>query len=150
MKNYTSTVPVERTISRIEQILANMGAANILKDYEDHRLVSIKFAVIEPTTNRKIAIAIPANVEAVKAVLLSAVKRPRKETIRRVEDQAARTAWKLMQEWLEIQLSLIEMNQVEILQVFLPYIWDGKQSYYAMLKGNGFKLLAGPKGKDAD
>lgn len=142
MKNYTSEVPVERTINRIEQILMNIGAANILKDYENGKLVSIKFAVIEPTTNKKIVIIIPANVAAVQRVFESEViRRPTKQRLQRIEDQAARTAWKLMQEWLEIQLSLIEMNQVEILQVFLPYIFDGRQSFYAALKSNGFKLL---------
>jgi hypothetical protein len=141
MKNYTSGVPVERTISRIEQILAKIGAPNILKDYENGRLTSIKFTIVEPTTKRKIAIMIPANVGKVNAILTQRVKRPRKETLKWIDDQSARTAWKLMQDWLEVQLSLIEMNQVEILQVFLPYVHDGIQSYYERLKERKFNLL---------
>ena len=59
----------------------------------------------------------------------------------KIRDQASRTAWKLMQDWIEIQVSLIEMRQVEFLQVFLPYVWDGQQTYYSYLKEGNFKLL---------
>ena len=59
----------------------------------------------------------------------------------KIEAQAGRTAWKLWQDWLEVQMSLIEMEQAEFVQIFLPYFWNGKQSYYDQLKEGGFKML---------
>jgi hypothetical protein len=35
IKNYTSTVPVEKTILRIEMALVTGGAVGIMKDYKD-------------------------------------------------------------------------------------------------------------------
>jgi hypothetical protein len=43
MKNYTSEVPAERTISRIEQILASAGAKSIQKEYEDGQAIALIF-----------------------------------------------------------------------------------------------------------
>jgi hypothetical protein len=33
------------------------------------------------------------------------------------------------------------MHQLDPLQVFLPYVWDGQRTYYAALKDGGFKML---------
>ncbi len=141
MKNYTSTVPVERTILRIELALVTGGAIGIMKNYDrDGNLEAISFSVPHPE-KRLLGIRLPADVEAVRRVLMADVKRPRKETVKRINSQAARTAWKLIQDWVEVQMSMIEMQQVEFIQVFLPYIYDGKKTFYAALKENGFKLL---------
>jgi len=140
MKNYTSGVPTDRTISKIETALARAGAGNIIKDYTEGELSALSFTLHLDGT-RLVPIKLPANIEQVEKVLMTAVKRPRRETMRRIKQQAARTAWRLMQDWVEVQLSLIEMNQAEAMQVFLPYVWDGKRTYFAMLKENNFKLL---------
>ena len=41
-------------------------------------------------------------------------------------------------------MSLIQMKQAEWMQVFLPYVWDGRQTFYDRLKGEGFKGLPDP------
>lgn len=141
IKNYTSGVPVSRTVERIEAALVRGGASNIAKDYKDGLLYAVCFAVLNPATGQRIAVRLPANADGVYEALRSAVKRPRRGTLDKLRDQATRTAWKLMQDWVEVQMSLIEMRQAEFLQVFLPYVWDGKQSFYTALKDNGFKML---------
>ena len=141
IKNYTSGVPVSRTLSRIEEILVNGGAINIMKDYKNGVIDAVCFLVEEPTSGKKIAVRLPANVEAVYEILQSEVRRPRSGTLEKLKEQANRTAWKLMQDWVEVQMSLIAMHQAEFLQVFLPYVWDGKRTFFHTLKENGFKLL---------
>ena len=141
IKNYTSGVPVDRTVARIEQVLVQCGASNIMKDYEGGKLSAICFSVVQPNTGIRTAIRLPANVEAVYETMRKAVKKPRRGTMDKIRDQASRTAWKLMQDWVEVQLSLLSMNQAEFLQVFLPYVWDGKRTFYAALKESGFKML---------
>jgi hypothetical protein len=86
-------------------------------------------------------IRLPANPDGVYDMLRSKVKRPRSGTLQKLRDQATRTAWKLVQDWVEVQMSLIEMQQAEFLQVFLPYVWDGKKTFYSALKDQGFKML---------
>jgi len=141
IKNYTSSVPVDRTISKIEAILVICGATNIVKDYRDGKLHAICFAVFLPN-ERKIVIRLPVYTEGVYNILAKKVKKPRKGTQDKIKVQAERTAWKLMQDWVEVQLSLISMNQADLLQVFLPYIWDGRQTYYARIADGGFKQLS--------
>ena len=150
IKNYTSGVPVEKTILRIEVALITGGAVGIMKDYKDGRIDAISFSIPSPE-RRLIAIRLPANVEAVYQVLKSAMKRPRTETMKRLRDQAERTAWKLVQDWVEVQMAMIKMQQAEFMQVFLPYVWDGRKTFYAALKENHFKLLEeGKPGRDRE
>jgi hypothetical protein len=141
IKNYTSGVPVDRTVSKIEMALVKGGATNIIKDYKDNLLDAICFAVIMPDTEKRIAVRLPANAKAVYETMRRQVKRPRRGTEEKLKEQASRTAWKLMQDWVEVQMSLIEMQQVEFLQVFLPYVWNGKTTVYNLLKAQGFRLL---------
>ena len=148
IKNYTSGVPVDRTVSKIEAVLVAGGASNIVKDYKDGVLDAICFMVVMPESGDRIAVRLPANVEAVYEAMRSGVKRPRRGTLGKLREQASRTAWKLMQDWVEVQLSLIRMRQAEFLQVFLPYVWNGKETFYGQLKGQGFKLLTGGSKND--
>lgn len=148
IKNYTSGVPIDRTVSRIESALVSGGASNIQKDYKDGVLVAICFTVVYPDSGRRVAVRLPANVESVYDAMREAIRRPRRGTIEKVKEQAGRTAWKLMQDWIEVQMSLIKMRQAEFLQVFLPYVWDGKNTFYASLKSSGFKMLTSGEEKN--
>ena len=58
-------------------------------------------------------------------------------------DPANRTAWKLVQDWVDVQISLIVMRQAEWLQVFMSYLYDAQrgQTFYDLAKGNSFKML---------
>jgi len=141
IKNYTSGVPIERTIARIEQALAEAGATGIAKEYAAGRLESLSFRVPIPD-GRPVDIRLPANHQAVLGTLLKSLKRPRRGTLDRLQEQALRTSWKLMQDWVEVQLSLVRMQQVDVLQVFLPYVWDGRQTFYAALQQRKFLALA--------
>jgi hypothetical protein len=141
IKNYTSGVPVDRTLSRIEAILVRGGATNIAKDYKDGVLVAVCFSVVNPNGGHRMTIRLPANAEGVYEAMKLKIRRPRAGTLDKLRDQAGRTAWKLMQDWIEVQMSLIEMHQAEFLQVFLPYVWDGERTFYTALKAGGFKLL---------
>ena len=136
---------MDRTLSRIEAALVRGGATNVAKDYDGGVLVALMFSTVDPGSGRRMSVRLPANAEGVYEALLSKVSRPRAGTVARLRDQASRTAWKLMQDWVEVQMSLIEMRQADFLQVFLPYVWDGHKTFYQALKGNGFKML--PEGK---
>lgn len=141
LKNYTSGVPVSRTVGRIEELLASAGASSIQKTYSpEGRLDALIFSIAVPGRN-SVSVRLPVNHEGVYKTMRSEIKRPRTNTLNNLEDQALRTSWKLMQDWVEVQLSLIRMQQVDFLQVFLPYVWDGEQTFYTRLKSQNYNTL---------
>jgi hypothetical protein len=145
IKNYTSGVNHEATINRIEMRLAAAGASGIMKLYNDRKEVAALVFEIR-LGERNFRIKVPANVDACfEAMWKEHCLRhtsPRESTKATIRDQAHRTAWKLVQDWIDVQISMIVMRQAEFLEVFLPYIWDGKQTFFTAMKGSGFKQLA--------
>jgi hypothetical protein len=142
LKNYTSTVPVEKTVARIEEMLGKFGAHSIAKEYMGGSVEAISFRLI--AAGRYVDIRLPTNHEACFQALWKHVVRAKHGTRERIRDQARRTSWKLMEDWVHVQLSLIRMNQAEMLQVFMPYVWDGKQTFFQVVKANNFLALPSP------
>lgn len=156
LKNYTSEVPVSQTVYRIEQVLLKAGVTDIAKQYgANQKILAITFA-IQFDENTKTTVRLPVNEEqAIQALWMdyadedkltpdgkSLIWSPRKKKSRAdFIQQGERTAWKIIQDWVEVQMSMIQMNQADFRQVFLPYIWDGKQSVYERMVTGGFKQL---------
>lgn len=139
LKNYTSGVAVDRTVARIETLLAEFGAKAIGKNYEAGKLTALTFQI--EINGRDVLIRLPANPQAVYDALRKEVKRPHNGTLDRLREQSERTAWRVQQEWLEIELTKIGLNQAEPLQAFLSYVWDGTQTYFERLNESKFKGL---------
>lgn len=141
LKNYTSSVPADRTILNIEQRIVQFGATHIAKEYgEGGSIIAVQFMI--QREGKQHVIKLPANPDAVFIVMRKQFPSRNQEQLKQ---QAYRTAWKLMQDWIEVQLSLIQTNQADMLQVFLPYVWDGEKTYYEYLKCNQFKQLTDKK-----
>ncbi|MDE2096142.1 MAG: hypothetical protein KGL39_02780 [Patescibacteria group bacterium] len=148
LKNYTSGIPANTTIGYVEAYLMQVGATGISKKIEAGQVVAIVFEIPDEDGELRL-IKLPANVAGVQEYLwqdyISGARRPRK-TKEDFADQAARTAWKIMQDWVQVQMSMIKLKQMKVLQVFLPYVWDGQRTYYEFLKGQNFKSLPAPRG----
>jgi hypothetical protein len=67
----------------------------------------------------------------------------KKKTKADFRDQAERTAWKIVQDWVEVQMSMIQTKQAEFLQVFLPYVWDERlrTTFFEQIKKTGYAGL---------
>jgi hypothetical protein len=142
LKNYTSKVPVSRSIQHIEDCLIKRGAKNIMKMYDGQkRLESLCFIIA--IDGKDMPFQLPAKVDNAEMILKAAVRRPNNGTLGRIRIQAERTAWKLQSDWVDIQMSLIELNQVAIMQAFLAYVYfpAQKKTYFEMIKDGGYKLL---------
>jgi hypothetical protein len=146
IKNYTSTVPAERSVMHIEKRLVAHGAKNILKQYGPTGKLSGVCFIIE-VNGQDTPFKIPARVEKAEERLRSQIKKPRAGTMKKIADQAERTAWKIVSDWVDIQMSLIDLDQVELIEVFLPYVYDPskEQTFFERIKEGGYKLLPGPK-----
>ncbi|WP_343302876.1 hypothetical protein AAHN97_15120 [Chitinophaga niabensis] len=140
LKNYTSEVPPDLSVSRIERKLVEIGATNISKRYEDGTLVAISFVILQNGTS--IVLQLPARVERVFEVMWREVKRPVAGTKARTKEQAERTAWKIVSDWVDVQASMVLLEQAELLQVFLPYAMvSSTETLFDRMKGSEFKLL---------
>ena len=58
------------------------------------------------------------------------------------EAQAERVAWRICKTWLEAQITLINLEQAKIEEIFLPYLVAGKnnETLYEVLKEKQFLL----------
>ena len=141
IKNYTSNVPPERSVNHIEKVLVAHGARNIMKTYTpDARLGGLSFVISLNGADRPFKV--PARIDRVEARLRARVKKPRKGTLNRVSEQAERTAWKILADWVDIQMSLIDLDQAEFLEVFLPYVHTGReQTFFEKIKEGSMRLL---------
>ena len=56
-------------------------------------------------------------------------------------DQARRTAWRILKDWVQAQMALLETNMVDMEEIFLPYMLSGEQPLYQALQANHFRAL---------
>jgi hypothetical protein len=153
IKNRTSTVPPERTAARIEEMLARAGASDIRKRYEAGEMRGLDFII--PTEHGEMSFRMPVDSDAAYQVLYDERRKRRLSTTlaqqKSLREQAKRTAWKLAQEWIEIQLAMVAMKQAELAQVLLPYAVRGEQTFFQAFKQSGYAgLLAAPKDDAGD
>lgn len=141
LKNYTSDVPAATSMSRIEQYLVAAGATDISKKYEDQVCIAIQFRMMIEL--KPVFFKLPARVDACFKVLWAEVKRPQPSTKEKTMQQAEKTAWKIICDWVQVQMSMIQLEQAELLQVFLPYVMNPhtEETFYNTIKTGGFKLL---------
>ena len=138
IKNYTSTVPVSRTIARIEEHLAVIGASHIAKEYQDGKVAGITFSL--PFQGRHPAFRIPAQPEVVYEILTKG-KRIQARSQDSYREQALRTAWKIVADWVEVQCAMVQLKQAEPMQVFFSCLLHKGETIYQRFIASGGKLL---------
>ena len=161
LKNYSTDIRADKTIIEVQQILAQSGARGIAFEYDNSgnieslffRLaVNIPTTSINPNDNQKeVSFKLPAKPDAVYKVLFEGKRfvnfyqeSKRKEAEDRRKQQSLNVAWRIMKEWLEVQFSLIRLNQVEAIEIFLPYMVTGKdRTLYNDMKEKHFELGSG-------
>lgn len=141
IKNYTSTAAASKSVSRIEEVLVSIGADHINKNYKDGQLISISFMVI--VNGHSVPFKLPAKVDNVYQALKKSYKRLTAPALKNLTEQASRTAWKICCDWVEIQATLIRLEQAEFIEVFLPYVYkiESDQTFFESLKQSNYRAL---------
>lgn len=136
--NYTTTVDSFKTVSEIERILMEHEAKLITKNYNDKSIVGLSFVI--NTGLQEVTVQLPARVaECLK--VLEAEKAKGTKNIKATKEQAERVAWRILKDWVEAQMALLDIQMVRFEEIFLPYIeTQTGQTIYERLEERRFLL----------
>lgn len=131
--NYTTKVNVYTTLGEIQGQLVAHGAKKIVQDYDDDgHIAALSFLIDTPAGPR--GIRLPANVDAVHAVLT-------RQKVKCDRDQAERVAWRIVKDWVEAQMAILESEMVQMDEIFLPYMVDKSgQTLFQAYRNNQLML----------
>ena len=131
----------EESISEIQLVLRKFGARKFLTSYNERgEIEGVSFTVW--TKDREVPFKLPVNYRAIFQLF-----KERKTKYGGDVHQAKRVAWRQVLRWIEAQLALVQLEMVDITEIFLPYLMvsDNTTLYQRMLE-NGFKgFLPAPK-----
>ena len=136
--NYTTTIDPLKTQSEIERILVKHNAKSIMKNYDGEYVTSMSF-LIDNGINQ---VPVKMPVKAAECLrVLEKEKAAGGKNIKATRDQAERVAWRILKDWLEAQMALLDVNMVSLQEIFLPYIVDQSgQTVYEKLEQRNFLL----------
>lgn len=143
IRNYTSSTAASTSIGNIIRRLVDFGASHIQQEYAEKKLTAVSFIITMPN-GTNVPIRLPARVKQIELMLRKEVRRPTGKTFDRIAEQAQRTAWKFLDEWVQIQLDLVKLDQAEFLEVFLAYVYTPStgKTFFEQLRDGKFKALA--------
>lgn len=115
--NYTTKISADKTIMHIQSLLAKAGAKAILANYDDSgNIIALSFQL--DVNGNLVGFKLPCSPEP---VLLILQRDPEVKTRLKNKDHARNVAWRIVKNWIEAQLAIIETKMVKPEQVFLPY-----------------------------
>lgn len=120
--NYTTTIDAFKTVSEIEYILMKHGAKSIMKNYDGERITALSFLL--DNGKAQIPVRMPAKIEECLRVLKSEKKSSPRSNIKATPEQAERVAWRILKDWTEAQMALLDIEMAKAEEVFMPYIVD--------------------------
>ena len=139
ISRYTSDVSEHVTVAQIHKMLTEHGASQILIDNgPDKKPIAISFRI--QTEYGQLSFQLPARLSQIAKIL--AAEHPRTKQPK-IHEQATRTGWRIIHDWLEAQLAMIQAGMVSMTEVFLPYAQnDQGETAYERLKDQKFSGLA--------
>lgn len=136
--NYTTGVPVSRSMMEVQELLMRAGAKSVRIDYQDREPHALAFLLTIHDTD--VPYQLPANAEG----MLRAMKADRKVPRHFCNlDRARMVAWRTVKDWLRAQFALVEAEQATLAEVMLPYaVTASGRTLYRELEERGPALLA--------
>lgn len=135
--NYTTTIEPIKTAGEVMGMLAAKGVKSINIDYNNGEPTGLSFMV--EIKNRPVYFRLPCNYEGAERALRRTAP-ARYQTL----DQAKRVAWRIVKDWVEAQLAIIECGQAEMAEVFLAYaITETGQTLFQRMTQDPARLLTG-------
>lgn len=144
LKNHTTAISHERSISEIQAMLITFGAENVMLSAENKEIKEIKFTY--RINDRLYPFKLPVNIEKTTDILWkeysSKSRRGRKSRNDFIEE-ARRIAWRIARDWIHSQLSILAIEAVRFEEVFLGYLMmpDDKTLSEKIVHGEFKKML---------
>lgn len=117
LKNYTTSISAEKSISEIEKLLLKFGAIDFGKKAENGIFIGLFFSI--EVQGKRVPFKLPINIDAIASYL---AKQKTQTSKRKIYEQAYKVGWRIMKDWVFSQLSIIASGMVKIEDVFLPYM----------------------------
>lgn len=137
--NYTTTVDAYKTVSEIEHILVKHKAKSIMKNYDGETIVGLSFLI--DTSTQQLPVILPVKIDECLKVLKKEKKENPRKQIKDTREQAERVAWRILKDWVEAQMALLDIEMVRFEEIFLPYIeTDGGKTIYQRLEEKQFLI----------
>ncbi len=136
--NYTTQIAAEKTITEIQKKLARAGASAVLSEYDSDGVLNALSFRLEHN-GQQVYFRLPAQIEKIYVLL----QRQGVSRKLRTMEQASRVSWRIIKDWIEAQLALVEADQAEMIEVFLPYAQNPNtgNTLYHDAKDSGFAML---------
>lgn len=144
--NYTTSIDVQQSVGEIISMLAAAKAQAITQRYDGSgNVTDLEFSIM--TAHGQMGFRLPADPSPVVATLKrQALARQIPKRFLNDVAQARRVSWRIVRQWVEAQLAIIELGMVKSEQVFLPYAINPQtgETVYEMLSAKKFSQLALP------
>lgn len=114
--NYQTTVTASKTIGEMQAMLAKAGASHMGTSYDNGEPSGLSFTI--PTAHGTRSFLLPCDPAAVGRVM------DKQKVAPRANRTVADVVWRILKDWLEAQLALIETQMATLDQVMLPYMTD--------------------------
>ena len=138
--NYTTKIPPHKTVGEIQAILAKAGALTVSVDYGPGGQPEAMLFVVR-VQNTPVNFRLPSRWEGVLKRLQNDPEVPR---ALRSEEQARRVAWRIVKDWVQAQMAIIDAGQAMLAEVFLPYaVTPSGQTLYQVIESTQFLLAPG-------
>jgi hypothetical protein len=153
IKNYSTSVSEDKTVSEIQTCLSRKGALEVLVQYDSGRPAAVFFRY--KVGDNIVPFRLPCNFDGVFKAMCKGYKdgrlRNRFERDPKSREQARRVAWRILKDWVEAQMAIVEAEQAQLAEVFLPYAvyQDGKTMFERFAESNLKALPAASEGADA-
>ena len=136
--NYTTQIKAGKTVSEIQEKLVKAKAQAVMTEYNDDGIPeAISFRIM--SKHGLLSFRMNVNFNGVYQAISKNPKVPKRLKTR---EQAARVAWRIQKDWIEVQLARIEAELAEIEEVFLPYMQnESGETLYKTLESGGFKQI---------
>lgn len=125
--NYTTVVPVTRTLSEIQDMLVKRGVQHVATEFLEGLPCGLSFTLSTPQGEK--VYRLPVEVDAMHRLLCKIADEghgalgTKPDTLRRTTiDHAARVSWRVVRDWIRAQLTLVDAEMAKLDQVFLPYM----------------------------
>lgn len=149
--NYTTQIPADKTIAECQRLLGRHGAAAVAVHFNmEGRADGMSFMLRTPHGERHFTL--PVDTAAMLRLLTNQRNQGKLKSHGKggvaaltTPEHAERVAWRVIKDWLEAQLAMIDAQMATLDQVMLPYLRvDGEKTLYqAYAEREQIALMAG-------